>query len=159
MEEYGAISLIPVIVVLTVAIVTHRTIAAVTTGAIVAFLIADGIGFIGSLSEALLTVMQDENTGWVLMVCGLYGSFIALLVRAGGARAFGELVTHRVSSKRGSLLWTWALGMVIFLDDYLNALTVSSSMKKVTDKYRTSREMLSYVVDSTAAPTCLIIPI
>ena len=159
MENYGAISLIPVIVVLTVAIVTHRTIAAVTTGAIVAFLIADGIGFIGSLSEALLTVMQDENTGWVLMVCGLYGSFIALLVRAGGARAFGELVTHRVSSKRGSLLWTWALGMVIFLDDYLNALTVSSSMKKVTDKYRTSREMLSYVVDSTAAPTCLIIPI
>ena len=159
MESYGAISLIPVVVVLTVAIITHRTIAAVTAGALVAFLIADGLGFIGSLSEALLTVMQDENTGWVLMVCGLYGSFIALLVRAGGAQAFGNLVTRRVSSKRGSLLWTWALGLVIFLDDYLNALTVSSSMKKVTDKYKTSREMLSYVVDSTAAPTCLIIPI
>ena len=159
MEDYGAISLIPVIVVLTVAIVTHRTIAAVSAGAIVAFLIADGPGFIGSLSGALLTVMQDENTGWVILVCALYGSFIALLVRAGGARAFGELVTTRVSSKRGSLLWTWVLGLVIFLDDYLNALTVSSSMKKVTDKFRTSREMLSYVVDSTAAPTCLIIPI
>jgi tetracycline resistance efflux pump len=158
-ETYGAVSLIPVIVVLAVAIITHRTIAAVTAGAIVAFLIADGLGFIGSLSEALLTVMQDENTGWVLMVCGLYGSFIALLVRAGGARAFGDLVSQRVTSKRGSLIWTWALGMVIFLDDYLNALTVSSSMKKVTDKYKTSREMLSYVVDSTAAPTCLIIPI
>ena len=159
MEDYGAISLIPVIVVLTVAIVTHRTIAAVSAGAIVAFLIADGLGFVGSLSEALLTVMQDENTGWVILVCALYGSFIALLVRAGGARAFGELVTRRVSSKRGSLMWTWVLGMVIFLDDYLNALTVSSSMKKVTDKFKTSREMLSYVVDSTAAPTCLIIPI
>lgn len=159
MENYGAISLIPVIVVLAVAIYTHRTIAAVTAGAIVAFLIAEGVGFVGALSDALLTVMQDENTGWVLMVCGLYGSFIALLVRAGGARAFGELVTKRVRSKRGSLMWTWALGMVIFLDDYLNALTVSSSMKKVTDRYKTSREMLSYVVDSTAAPTCLIIPI
>jgi tetracycline resistance efflux pump len=159
MDDYGAVSLIPVAVVLAVAIVTHRTIAAVITGAITAFLIADGPGFIGSLSEAALTVMQDENTAWVLMVCGLYGSFIALLVRAGGAQAFGDLVTRRVSSKRGSLLWTWALGMVIFLDDYLNSLTVSSSMKKVTDKYRTSREMLSYVVDSTAAPTCLIIPI
>jgi tetracycline resistance efflux pump len=158
-EDYGAISLIPVIVVLTVAIVTHRTIAAVSAGAIVAFLIADGLGFVGSLSEALLTVMQDENTGWVILVCALYGSFIALLVRAGGARAFGELVTTRVSSKRGSLLWTWVLGLVIFLDDYLNALTVSSSMKKVTDKFKTSREMLSYVVDSTAAPTCLIVPI
>ena len=91
MEDYGAISLIPVIVVLTVAIVTHRTIAAVTAGALVAFLIADGIGFVGSRSEALLTVMQDENTGWVLMVCGLYGSFIALLVRAGGARLLVSL--------------------------------------------------------------------
>ncbi len=159
MDDYGAISLIPVVVVLTVAIVTHRTIAAVSAGAIVAFLIADGTGFIGSLSEALLTVMQDENTGWVILVCALYGSFIALLVRAGGARAFGELVTRRVSSKRGSLLWTWVLGLVIFLDDYLNALTVSSSMKKVTDSFRTSREMLAYVVDSTAAPTCLIVPI
>lgn len=159
MENYGAISLIPVIVVLTVAIVTHRTIAAVSAGAIVAFLIADGIGFIGSLSEALLTVMQDENTGWVILVCALYGSFIALLVRAGGARAFGDLVTTRVNSKRGSLLWTWVLGLVIFLDDYLNALTVSSSMKKVTDRFKTSREMLSYVVDSTAAPMCLLVPI
>jgi Na+/H+ antiporter NhaC len=159
MEEYGAISLIPVIVVLAVAIITHRTIAAVTSGALVAFLIADGLNFITSLSEAVLVVMQDENTGWVLMVCGLYGSFIALLVRAGGAQAFGNLVTKRVQSKKGALLWTWALGLVIFLDDYLNALTVSSSMKKVTDKYKTSREMLSYVVDSTAAPTCLLVPI
>ena len=159
MSDYGAISLIPVVVVLAVAIVTHRTIAAVSAGAVLAFLIADGTGFVGSLSEALLTVMQDENTGWVILVCALYGSFIALLVRGGGARAFGELVTRRVSSKRGSLLWTWVLGLTIFLDDYLNALTVSSSMKKVTDKFRASREMLSYVVDSTAAPTCLIVPI
>ncbi|MFT5519704.1 MAG: tetracycline resistance efflux pump [Enterobacterales bacterium] len=159
MEEYGAISLIPAIIVLIVAITTHRTIAAVTTGALVAFFIAEGFGFITALSESLLVVMQDENTGWVLMVCGLYGSFIALLVRAGGARAFGDLVTKRVQSKKGALLSTWALGLVIFLDDYLNALTVSSSMKKVTDKYKTSREMLSYVVDSTAAPTCLLVPI
>ena len=68
MEDYGAISLIPVVVVLTVAIVTHRTIAAVSAGAIVAFLIADGVGFVGSLSGALLTVMQDENTGCVILV-------------------------------------------------------------------------------------------
>ena len=159
MEEYGAISLIPVTIVLIVAIITHRTIAAVTSGALVAFLIADGFSFITSLSKSILVVMQDENTGWVLMVCGLYGSFIALLVRAGGAQAFGDLVTKRVQSKKGALLWTWALGLVIFLDDYLNALTISSSMKKVTDKYKTSREMLSYVVDSTAAPTCLLVPL
>lgn len=159
MTEYGAICLIPSVVVLVVALLTHRTIAAVVCGATVAFMITDQLNFVSALSGAALTVMQEETTGWVLLVCGLYGSFIALLVRGGGAQAFGNLVSSHVHSKEASLMWTWVLGVVIFLDDYLNALTVSSSMKKVTDKYKTSREMLSYVVDSTAAPMCLIIPI
>lgn len=159
MSDYGAISLIPTLVVLGLAIWSHRTIESVIAGAMVAFIITSKWDFLSALSEAALTVMQDENTGWVLLVCGLYGSFIALLVKGGGAQAFGNLVTRYVRSKRGSLMSTWALGLVIFLDDYLNSLTVSSSMKNVTDKYRTSREMLAYVVDSTAAPICLIIPI
>lgn len=159
MDHLGPITLLPTAVVLSLAIWSHRTIESVIAGAIVAFLIADPGNFLGALAAAMQTVMQDQNTGWVLLVCGLYGSFIALLVRAGGAQAFGNLVTRFVRGKRGSLLATWGLGLVIFLDDYLNALTVSSSMKAVTDKYRTSREMLSYVVDSTAAPVCLIIPI
>ena len=159
MSDYGAISLVPTVVVLGLAIWSHRTIESVIAGAVVAFLITSKENFLSALSEAALTVMRDDNTGWVLLVCGLYGSFIALLVRGGGAAAFGDLVTRYVKGKRGSLMWTWALGLVIFLDDYLNSLTVSSSMKSVTDKYRTSREMLAYVVDSTAAPICLIIPI
>ncbi|MEH6593399.1 MAG: Na+/H+ antiporter NhaC family protein [Halioglobus sp.] len=152
MSDYGALSLLPTVVVLGLAIWSHRTIESVIAGAIVAFIITSQGNFLSALSEAALTVMQDENTGWVLLVCGLYGSFIALLVKGGGAQAFGDLVTRYVKGKRGSLMWTWALGLVIFLDDYLNSLTVSSSMKSVTDKYRTSREMLAYVVDSTAAP-------
>jgi Na+/H+ antiporter NhaC len=150
---------VPTLVVLGLAVWSHRTIESVIAGAIVAFLITAQGNFLSALSEAALTVMKDDNTGWVLLVCGLYGSFIALLVKGGGAQAFGSMVTGYVKSKRGSLMWTWALGLVIFLDDYLNSLTVSSSMKSVTDKYRTSREMLAYVVDSTAAPICLIIPI
>ena len=159
MPDYGIVSLVPTAVVLALAIWSHRTIESVIAGALVAFLITSGSGFLSAFSEAILTVMQDEDTAWVLLVCGLYGSFIALIVKGGGAQAFGHLVTRYVQGKRGSLLWTWVLGLVIFLDDYLNSLTVSSSMKTVTDKYRTSREMLSYVVDSTAAPICLIIPI
>lgn len=159
MSDYGAISLVPTVVVLGLAIWSHRTIESVIAGAVVAFLITSKWDFLSALSDAALTVMQDSNTGWVLLVCGLYGSFIALLVKGGGAQAFGNLVTRYVKGKRGSLMWTWALGLVIFLDDYLNSLTVSSSMKNVADKYRTSREMLAYVVDSTAAPICLIIPI
>jgi tetracycline resistance efflux pump len=159
MSEYGVYSLVPTAVVLILAIWSHRTIESVIAGALVAFMITDQTNFLSAFSDAMLNVMQDEDTAWVLLVCGLYGSFIALLVKGGGAQAFGDLIAKRVASKQSSLLWTWALGLVIFLDDYLNSLTVSSSMKNVTDKYKTSREMLAYVVDSTAAPICLIIPI
>jgi len=73
--------------------------------------------------------------------------------------AFGRLLLTRLESKRQSLLTTWLLGLVIFLDDYLNSLTVGATMKAVTDRFKTSRAMLAYVVDSTAAPLCLLIPI
>jgi len=89
----------------------------------------------------------------------LYGVFIALLVRSGGSMAFGRLLLARLQNKRQSLLTTWVLGLVIFLDDYLNSLTVGATMKAVTDRFKTSRAMLAYVVDSTAAPLCLLIPI
>ena len=103
MHEYGAISLIPTMVVLALAIWSHRTIESVIAGSIVAFIITSQEGFLASLAEAALTVMRDENTGWVLLVCGLYGSFIALLVKGGGAQAFGDLVSRHVKNKRQSL--------------------------------------------------------
>ncbi|MCR8922861.1 sodium:proton antiporter [Dasania sp. GY-MA-18] len=159
MEHYGLLTLLPTIVVLVLALLSQRTIESVIAGSLVAFIITDGWGFLGRLSVTMLEAFQSETNAWVLLVCGLYGSFIALLVRGGGAQAFGDLVAKRVNGKKGSLLCTWLLGLVIFLDDYLNSLTVSSSMKKVTDKFKVSREMLAYVVDSTAAPICLLVPI
>ena len=119
----------------------------------------DGWQFADRLATVTTEVLADESTAWVLLVCGLYGSFIALLVKGGGAYAFGEWLTPKLQSKRSSLLATWLLGLVIFLDDYLNSLTVGATMKSVTDRFKTSREMLAYVVDSTAAPMCLLIPI
>lgn len=157
--DYGAVSLIPTALVLVLAIWSHRTLESVIFGAIVAFLIMDGWQFADRLATVTTEVLADESTAWVLLVCGLYGSFIALLVKGGGAYAFGEWLTPKLQSKRSSLLATWLLGLVIFLDDYLNSLTVGATMKSVTDRFKTSREMLAYVVDSTAAPMCLLIPI
>ena len=157
--DYGAVSLIPTALVLVLAIWSHRTLESVICGAIVAFLIMDGWQFADRLATVTTEVLADESTAWVLLVCGLYGSFIGLLVKGGGAYAFGEWLTPKLQSKRSSLLATWLLGLVIFLDDYLNSLTVGATMKSVTDRFKTSREMLAYVVDSTAAPMCLLIPI
>ncbi len=157
--EYGAISLVPTALVLVVAILSHRTLESVIAGALLAFLIMDGVHFVDGIAAAATKVMMDEATVWVLLVCGLYGPFIAMLVKGGGSHAFGHWLTGRLSGKRSSLFATWVLGLVIFLDDYLNSLTVGATMKSVTDRFKTSREMLAYVVDSTAAPMCLLIPI
>lgn len=157
--EYGAMSLLPVAFVLVLAIWSRRTLESVIAGAILAFLIMDGWRFLDRLAAVTTEVLMDEVTAWVVLVCGLYGSFIALLVKGGGSYAFGQMLTRRLTTKKSSLLATWLLGLVIFLDDYLNSLTVGATMKAVTDRFRTSREMLAYVVDSTAAPMCLLIPI
>lgn len=157
--EYGIVSLLPTALVLVLAIISRRTLESVVAGALFAFLLMDGTGFIATMAVVSLDVLRDEYTAWIILVCALYGSFIALLVRSGGSTAFGHLLLARLTSKRQSLLATWGVGLMIFLDDYLNSLTVGATMRAVTDKFKTSRAMLAYVVDSTAAPMCLLIPI
>jgi Na+/H+ antiporter NhaC len=114
---------------------------------------------VANFSSILLEVMMDETIAWVIIVCGLMGSLIVLLMRAGAANAFSHALASKAKSAGSALLYTWLLGLLIFIDDYLNALAVGSAMRKVTDKFRVSREMLAYVVDSTAAPICVLVPV
>ena len=151
MSDTGIECLIPSLIVLLLAVLSRRTIEPLVGGALVGLLMLEPSELMDNLTATILKVMADETIGWIIMVCGLMGSLIALLVKIGGVVAFGNMLAHRINSRTGALLTAWALGLVIFIDDYLNALTISSSMKTVTDKFGVSREMLAYVVDSTAA--------
>jgi len=157
--DYGLMTLMPTLLVLGLAIWSHRTLESVLAGALFAFFMMEGAGFLDAMAGATLEVLMTEDVAWVMLVCGLYGGFIGLLVKGGGSYAFGRALINRIETKRGGLLATWGLCLVIFLDDYLNSLTVGATMKAVTDRFRTSRAMLAYVVDSTAAPLCLLIPL
>ena len=157
--DYGFITLLPTILVLGLALWSRRTLESVLAGALAAFFIMEGRGFLDAMAQATLATLMTEDVAWVMLVCGLYGGFIALLVKGGGSHALGRALISRIETKRGGLLATWSLGLVIFLDDYLNSLTVGATMKAVTDRFRTSRAMLAYVVDSTAAPLCLLVPL
>ena len=127
-------------------------------GAIVGLLIIHGSGFITGFAETSIRVMTDKDVAWVILVCGFMGSLIGLLIRTGSTRAFTEKLSGFVRSQKSALIATWGLGILIFVDDYLNSLAVGSAMRELTDRYRVSREMLAYVVDSTAAPVSVIIP-
>ncbi len=155
---YGAISLLPTLVVLGVALAIRRTLEALIAGSLTGFLMLSPASALQDFSSTALTVMQDPITGWIFLVCGLFGSLIALLQFSGGTLAFSDIVGRHVRTRRKTLLVGWLLGILIFIDDYLNALTVSTAMHRVTDRLKISREMLAYLVDSTAAPVCLLIP-
>jgi len=159
MSEPTALSLIPPAVVLLLAIWLRRPILALICGAAAGLLLLSPANAMTSFSEISLKVMQDETIGWLILVCGSFGALIALLIRTGGALAFGRAALLLAKGKRSSLFMTFVLGLVIFVDDYLNALTVGETMKRVTDRFNISREKLAYVVDSTAAPICVLVPL
>jgi len=159
MEDLGVFVLIPTLLVFILAIATHRPIESLIAGSLLGLGMAHGDEFITGFAETSLRVMMDETVAWVILVCGFMGSMIALLIRTGATGAFTSKMTHLVKTRQSALLTTWGLGLVMFVDDYLNSLAVASAMRSLTDKYKVSREMLSYVVDSTAAPISVIIPL
>lgn len=168
-SQYGAFSLVPAIFLIVYIFATKRILEALILSSLMGFVMVSRPETAGSgtwlgntfanFSDGLLTVMMDEDIAWLIIVCGLMGSIIALIEQAGGSFAFGEWIATKARTKKSSLMWTWFLGVVIFIDDYLNSLTVGSCMTNLTDKHRVPREFLSYIVDSTAAPLCVIIPI
>lgn len=159
MSEFGIFSLVPTLVVVGLALWTRRTIESLLAGTVVGLFMVAPTEPLTLAAEISLNVMMNETVGWVILVCGFMGSLIALFIRTGAVTAFTNAVISRVETRRGGLLTAWVLGLFLFVDDYLNSIAVGAAMRKVTDNFKTSREMLAYVVDSTAAPVSVIIPI
>ena len=157
--ETSLLVLLPALVTVITAILSRRPIESLLAGVFVGLLMLEPSAALSNFSSILLEVMMDETIAWVIIVCGLMGSLITLLMRVGAASAFSRALSSKAQSSASALLYTWLLGLVVFIDDYLNALAVGSSMRKVTDKFKVSREMLAYVVDSTAAPICVLVPV
>lgn len=158
MEYQGAIILLPTLVVFVLAILTHRPIESLISGSLVGLVMIHGAGFVGGFAETSVRVMTNEDVAWVILVCGFMGSLIGILIRTGATRSFTARMSQVVRSEKSALMATWGLGILMFVDDYLNSLAVGSAMRSLTDKYTISREKLAYVVDSTAAPISVIIP-
>lgn len=159
MEHSGWISIIPALSVLIFALITRRTIESLLFGSVIGFIILEKQHFFGAFVDSALSVMQNPTIGWIILVIFLFGGLISLLVKSGAAIAFRNFVSNRVKTKKGTLLVTYVMGIIIFLDDYLNSLIVSTSMQKLTDEKKISREFLAYTVDSTAAPISVLIPL
>ncbi|WP_321395996.1 Na+/H+ antiporter NhaC family protein [Emcibacter sp.] len=159
MEYPTLLVYLPTFIVLALALWSHRAIESILAGVVVGAIIVNPGNPLSIISEGSLKVMMDDTVAWVILVCTCMGSLIALLISTGVAEAFTQSSIRYIKSKKGALYVTWILGIFLFVDDYLNSLAAGAAMRQITDKYKTSREMLAYIVDSTAAPVSVLIPI
>lgn len=159
MNDYGLLTLLPVFVVIVLATVTRSSFEPLIVGILVACVIAYRGEFLTKFIEHLTTALTDKNSGWVILVCMLYGSLITMMIRGGGTAGFSNFLLRYVHNRRSALVSAWILGILIFVDDYLHSLAVGAAMKKITDKFLISRELLAYIVHATSAPLCILLPI
>lgn len=153
-------SLIPPIVAITLALLTKEVYLSLLFGILSGCFLYTGFHPLHAV-ETLVEIMGSKigaNTN-ILLFLTLLGILVAFITRSGASKAYGEWISKIIKSKKGALLATTFLGMLIFVDDYFNCLTVGMVMRPVTDKYKVSRAKLAYIIDSTAAPVCIIAPI
>lgn len=159
MHDYGLLTLLPVFVVIMLAIITRSSFEPLVVGILVGCVIAYRENFLTKFLDHLTSALTDKSSGWVILVCMMYGSLITMMIRGGGTQGFSQFLLRFVKNRRTALLASWVLGIIIFVDDYLHSLAVGAAMKKITDKYKISRELLAYIVHATSAPLCILLPI
>ncbi|MBQ9937892.1 MAG: Na+/H+ antiporter NhaC family protein [Oscillospiraceae bacterium] len=167
-------ALVPPIVAISLALATKEVYSSLFVGVLAGGLLYSGFNFEGTInhifsgnyevdgetvSYGIINVLSDSYNVGILIFLVILGAMVALMNRAGGSAAFGKWAATHIKSRVGVMLSTILLGALIFIDDYFNCLTVGSVMKPVTDKQKISRSKLAYLIDSTAAPICIIAPI
>ncbi len=157
MDNYGIITLLPPLLIIVFALITKKTFEALVLGGLVGCIIASGTGFFGTYLDFTFTTME-ENT-WIILTVGIFGSYIAIMRKVRATSGFTSLVLKYSNTEKKSLMISWIMGIIIFVDEYLNVLTIGNVMRSVCDKQKTPREMLAYVIDSTGVPVCMLIPI
>ena len=161
---YGTFwALVPPIVAIVLALVSKEVYSSLFVGVIVGGLLlcqGNGANFFDAVfKKGMIAKVADPYNVGILIFLVMLGAMVALMNRAGGSAAFGNWAKKHIKTKVGAQIATICFGILIFIDDYFNCLTVGSVMRPVTDRFKVSREKLSYLIDSTAAPICIIAPI
>lgn len=151
-------ALLPPIIAIVLALITKEVYSSLFIGIIAGALLYTNFNIVKAVDSIFQVMIQYANLG-ILIFLVILGIIVILITKSGGSAAYGNWATKRIKTRPGAFLSTFALGVIIFIDDYFNCLTVGSVMRPVTDKHRISRTKLAYIIDATAAPICIIAPI
>ena len=156
-------ALVPPVVAIGLALITKEVYSSLFLGILMGGLLYSGFKFEGTVThifqDGIISVLSDSYNVGILIFLVILGAMVCMMNKAGGSAAFGRWASKRIKTRVGAELATVVLGVLIFIDDYFNCLTVGSVMRPVTDKHHVSRAKLAYLIDATAAPVCIIAPI
>ena len=156
-------ALLPPLVAIILALITKEVYSSLFVGIVVGALIYSGFKFEGTVTQifegGIIKVLSDSYNVGILIFLVILGSVVCMMNKAGGSAAFGRWASKKIHTRVGAELAAIILGVLIFIDDYFNCLTVGSVMRPVTDRHHVSRAKFAYLIDATAAPVCIIAPI
>ena len=156
-------SLLPPIIAIALALITKEVYSSLFLGILVGGLLYSNFAFEATIlhvfNDGIVASVTDSYNMGILIFLIILGSMVCLMNKAGGSAAFGRWAKDHIKSRVGAQLASVLLGVLIFIDDYFNCLTVGSVMRPITDKHSISRAKLAYIIDATAAPVCIIAPI
>ena len=156
-------SLIPPLVAIVLALITKEVYSSLFIGILIGGVFYSGFAFEGTVTHVfqggIISVLSDSYNVGIIVFLVILGIMVCMMNKVGGSAAFGQWAQKHIKSRAGAQCATILLGILIFIDDYFNCLTVGSVMRPVTDKHKISRAKLSYLIDATAAPVCIIAPI
>lgn len=156
-------ALVPPVVAIVLALITKEVYSSLFIGILVGALFYSGFSFEGTLNhmlqEGFISVLSDAYNVGILIFLVILGAIVCMMNEAGGSAAFGRWAGKHIKTRTGAQITTILLGILIFVDDYFNCLTVGSVMRPITDSHKVSRAKLAYLIDATAAPVCIIAPI
>ena len=154
-------ALVPPIIAIGLALITKEVYSSLFVGIVAGAILGSNFNFTGTMDLITGNALIDavSGTAGIFIFLVVLGVIVALVNKSGGSAAFGDWAEKHIKSRVGAMLATFVLGVLIFIDDYFNCLTVGSVMRPVTDSKRVSRAKLSYIIDATAAPICMIAPI
>ena len=156
-------ALLPPLVAIILALITKEVYSSLFVGIVVGALLYSGFKFEGTVTQifegGIIKVLSDSYNVGILIYLVILGSVVCMMNKAGGSAAFGRWASKKIHTRVGAELAAIILGILIFIDDYFNCLTVGSVMRPVTDRHHVSRAKFAYLIDATAAPVCIIAPI
>lgn len=155
----GFLSLVPIIVMVVLVIATKKVFESLLIAVSLVFILKDGTGFITGCVNSIYTVFAGDTYPWVLLMLTLFGALVTLLLESKGVDGFRRIALKYIKSEKSSLIFTWILGLLLCIDDYINDLAIGPSVRSITDKYHVPREAIGFIILAMGVPVCALLPV